>query len=345
MPLQNDDLPGISIILALRNEEEHLACCLQSLVDLDYPPDKTEILLVDGMSTDRTAEIIDRWAKADQRIRRLQNPGKIVSTGMNLGLRESRFDLVLWTSGHTLLRPDHLRKCLDTMRRTEAAAVGGVLETVAFSWIGKINAAVLSSSFGVGNARHRIGGQSGWVPAVTMALYRKESILAAGGFNESLPRSQDNDLHNRMNQIGARSYMDAGVRPTYLCRETFWGLLRQAWNNGYWNVMLTKMKSRGLNLRHFVPMAFVLVLLLLTVMAALQPQSGIVLIVFAAIYLAADLVASAFAGIRRSLLWQIPLLFFWFLALHMTYGVASWAALFRRIPAHRAKVRDTDLSS
>ena len=345
MPLQNDDLPGISIILVLRNEEEYLARCLQSLVDSDYPSDKTEILLVDGMSTDRTAEIIDRWAKLDQRIRRLQNPGKIVSTGMNLGLRESRFDLILWTSGHTLLRPDHLRKCLDMMRRTKAAAVGGVLETVAFSWIGKINAAVLSSSFGVGNAHHRIGGQSGWVPAVTMALYRKESILAAGGFNESLPRSQDNDLHNRMNQIGARSYMDAGIRPTYLCRETFGGLLRQAWNNGYWNIMLTKMRSRGLNLRHFVPMAFILVLLLLAVAAVLRPQGSIALAGLVAIYLAADLVASAFAGIRRSLLLQIPLLLLWFPALHVTYGVASWVALFSRIPAHRAKVRDTDPSS
>ena len=168
------DLPGISIILALRNEEEHLVRCLQSLANLDYPPDKTEILLVDGMSTDRTVEIIDKWAKADQRVRQLQNPGKIVSTGMNLGLRESRFDLILWTSGHALLRSDHLRKCLDTMRRTDAAAVGGVLDTVAFSWIGEINAAVLSSRFGVGDARHRIGGRSGWQPTVTMALYRKE---------------------------------------------------------------------------------------------------------------------------------------------------------------------------
>ena len=186
MASPNHDLPGISILLAVRNEAEHLDRCLQSLVALDYPTGSIEILLADGMSTDGTPEIIDRWAKTNPEIRRIQNPGLIVSTGMNLALAQCRYDLVLWTSGHTLLKPDHLRRCLSTMLRMGVAAVGGVLETAAFSPIGRINAAILSSAFGVGDARHRIGGESGWVPAVTMALYRKEAILAAGGFNESL---------------------------------------------------------------------------------------------------------------------------------------------------------------
>jgi glycosyltransferase involved in cell wall biosynthesis len=326
------DLPGVSILLALRDEEEHLELCLKSLAALDYPLDKIEIILIDGMSTDRTPEIIQRWTGNDSRIRMLQNPQRIVSTGMNLGLKEARHDLVLWTSGHALLRPSHLKQCVKTMQTTGAAAVGGVLETVGYSWIGKINAAALSSRFGVGNARHRVGGASGWETAVTMALYRKEAIFAAGGFDESLPRSQDNDLHGRMNRIGARSYRDSDIRPTYLCRETLGGLLRQAWMNGYWNVMLTRMKVSGLSPRHFVPMLFVLVLIGLSAATLFAPVCGLLLAGVAAIYLVADITASIHIGLKRRLVWSTPLLLLWFPAIHITYGLASLSALFARTP-------------
>ncbi len=328
MSIPDSELPGISIILAVRNEAEQLARTLDAIINLDYPHDRTEIILVDGMSTDETPTIIHSLSKSDARIRCLQNPGVLVSSGMNLGVSQARFELILWTSGHTLLKPDHLRKCVAVMRETNAAAVGGVLETAAYSSVGKINATILSSPFGVGNARHRIGGESGWVPAVTMALYRKDAILAAGGFDESLPRNQDNDLHERMNQQGLRSYMDASIQPVYLCRETFTGLLKQAWTNGFWNVMLTKMGRRGLNLRHFTPLLFVLLLVSLAVISLFIPPALIALIAVAGLYLLTDVIASVVAGLRRRMYWQILPMIFWFPSLHFCYGLGSWAAMF-----------------
>ncbi len=66
---KNEQLPGVSIILAVRNEAEHLDDCLRALATLDYPGDKLEILLVDGMSDDGTAGIIAEWAGRDGRIK------------------------------------------------------------------------------------------------------------------------------------------------------------------------------------------------------------------------------------------------------------------------------------
>ena len=324
---EGERTPPVSVIIPVRNEQEHLDRCLESVVSLDYPRDRIEIMLVDGMSTDDTVRIIESWIEKDSRIRVLVNPKRAVSAGMNAGLRESRYDLILWMSGHAVLPPNYLRRCVETMSETTAAAVGGTLHTVASSSIGRINAFVLSNRFGVGGSACRVGRRPGWVPIVTMALYRKDAVLRAGGWDESLPRNQDNDLHNRMNQEGERSYLITDSSPLYLCRETFSGLLRQAWKNGYWNVMLTRMGRGGLQLRHFAPMLFVGCLLFLGIASLVFPPAFYLLAGILAIYGAAASAVSLIGGIRSRFTWQMPLLPFWFLSLHLCYGLASWAAL------------------
>lgn len=325
----DETVPGVSIILAVRNEAEHLDDCLRALAQLDYPADKIEILLVDGMSDDGTAEIIADWAHRDVRIKSIQNQRKTVSCGMNLGIAAAKHDFVLWISGHAILQPAHIRQCLATMGANGAAAVGGVLTTRGTTAVGRINAAVLSNPFGVGGGAHRIGGRSGWVPVVTMALYRKAAIVNAGGFDETLQRSQDNDLHHRMNKLGLRSYLDVEVNPTYLCRNTFRGFLRQAWNNGFWNIMLSRRGHGGFSPRHFVPMAFVGGQVVLLLLGFFLPIAWWILGGALAVYLISAGAVSVFAAIKERLLWQAMVLPIWFAALHYTYGVASWAGFLR----------------
>ena len=324
-PLNNSQYPTVTAIIAVRNESEHLDDCLRAVTNLDYPNEKIEILLVDGMSTDNTPAIIAEWAKQDRRVKVLPNPQRSVSCGMNLGIAAAKSDYILWISGHAIVQPGHIKQCLATMEQTGAAAVGGVLTTRGTTAIGKINAAVLSHPFGVGGGEHRVGGRSGWVQVVTMALYRKDAILAAGGFDETLPRSQDNDLHHRMNNIGHRSYLDVAINPEYLCRNTLRGLLRQAWSNGFWNIVLTRRGHGGFSLRHYVPIAFVGGQVLLLVAAMFFKEALWILAGALGFYLACAVVASIHAAIKNRLWWQVLLLPLWFGALHYTYGLASIA--------------------
>lgn len=323
-------LPFVSIIMAVRNEAEHLEDCLRSVASLDYPPDQLEMILVDGNSTDATGEILTQWKANDKRISVLSNPKGSASAGMNLGVAAAKHDLVLWISGHSVLQPSHLRECYNTLTETGAAAVGGILTTKGTTTIGRINAAVLSHPFGVGGGKHRIGGASGWVPVVTMALYRKSSIEAVGGFDESLPRSQDNDLHDRMNKQGMRSYVNTEIRCTYLCRNTYSGLLKQAWKNGFWNIALTRQGHGGFSPRHYVPLMFVLGQVLMFIGGFFYRPLWWVVVGCLGFYALAAIAASIHAGIKSRLSWQIPLLPLWFASLHYTYGLASLKALFSR---------------
>lgn len=327
------ELPPISVLIAVRNEEKHLDACLSSVAQLDYPHDKLEIIAIDGESNDNTPAILDDWRKRDARLHVFSNSRKIVAAGMNLGLQQASHDLVLWISGHVLLKPDHLRLAVETLRKTDAAAVGGVIETVGVGEAGTLNAAVLSSRFGVGSPPHRVGSKSGWVPAVTMALYRREAILAVGGFDESLPRNQDVDLHGRLNERGFRSYLDVRMTPVYLCRDTLVALLKQAYDNGFWTIMLSRMGLSGLSLRHFVPLAFITCLVILGLTAFYFRTAALALAGMMAVYLLAALVATALATRRNRLGWRALALPLWYFLLHVAYGAGSGAALFT--PKHQ----------
>lgn len=320
-------LPAISILLAVRNEGEHIDECLASAVGLEYPRELTEIILVDGGSDDGTRGKIAEWQKRDNRIQLLDNPHAWTAAGMNIAVAAARFDLCLWISGHVILESNHLRNCVATMQTTGAAAVGGVVKTVGTTPIGQINAAVLSHRFGVGNAPHRVGAKSGWASTVTMALYRKQAILAVGGFAEQLPRNQDNDLHDRLNRQGFRAYLDVNIRPTYLCRNSLSGLLRQAAHNGFWNVMMTRMGRGGLSPRHFAPMAFVGIQLAALVCAVVYPPALWVFVGVVTAHLLAALTVALEIAVRQRFRWQWAVIPIWFVLLHWTYGLSSWRGL------------------
>src|SRR5262249_39579425 len=142
--------PFISIIVPCRNEEKHIAICLQSIIDQEYPKEKFEVIVVDGMSTDGTREILRRFVDAHQNITILDNPKKTAPAALNIGISASKADFISRIDGHASVYPDYLRNCIRTMRRTNADLVGGRMETRGSGFWGKFISDVLSSVFGVG---------------------------------------------------------------------------------------------------------------------------------------------------------------------------------------------------
>ncbi len=315
------------MVVAVRNEAREIDRCIESLLQQAYPRDSLEFIFVDGDSDDDTVQRINAWATRDDRVRLLKNPRRITSAGMNIGLKAARHELLLWTSGHTILEATHVARCVETMKRVGAAAVGGKLHTVGTTPMGRINAAVLSHTFGVGGGEHRVGDKSDWVFAVTMALYRKSALEEVGGWNESLPRNQDNELHQRLQEAGHKSYMNAEINPTYLCRNTLSALLRQAWLNGFWNVMLTRRGKRGYHLRHFIPMVFVISAVVVSAAALLLPGIRPLFLILAGLYALLALGAAIQICVKRRWWWQVAVIPFCFFLLHFTYGLASVVGL------------------
>jgi len=122
--------PTVSIIIPLFNEERYISKCLDSILSNDYPQDRLEILLIDGMSTDRSREIVQDYIKRFPFIRLLENPKRIQAAALNIGLQEAMGEIIIRMDAHTLYAPDYISRCVELLEMMEAANVGGLQRAV-----------------------------------------------------------------------------------------------------------------------------------------------------------------------------------------------------------------------
>ncbi len=331
------DAPLVSVLMPVRNEEAHIERSLGAVLAQDYPRERLQILVVDGMSEDATREMIRRLGKEHDQLELIDNPDRIVPTALNLGLRRSRGEIVVRVDGHCEIAPDYIRRCVGWLRqgiddagtRLEVHCVGGPIETVAGSPAAAAIAIGMSSPFGVGGAAFRThSGAARLVDTVAFGAYTRQALAQTGLFDEELVRNEDDEYNYRLRAWGGRILLAPDVRSRYFSR----GSLRRLWSQylqyGFWKVRVLQKCPRQMQPRHFAPPLFVASLLL---GVALSLWSWIGWALFAGVggaYAAANLAAAAATARRRG--WRhLPRLPWVFAALHSSYGLGFLAGLGR----------------
>jgi glycosyltransferase involved in cell wall biosynthesis len=211
----------VTIAIPVRNEERRLAATLRSVTAQTYPH-VVEVLVADGMSSDRTREI----AVGFPGVRVLDNPGVRQAAGLNLILDEAKGDVVVRVDGHCRLEPDYVERCVAALEATGAAMVGGAMEPVGDTATGDAIAVAMTSRIGAGPARFHVGGAPGWVDTVYLGAYRTETAREAGGYAEDVGVNEDAELAFRMAQRGG-VWFDPGIRSTYTPRASLAAVARQ----------------------------------------------------------------------------------------------------------------------
>ena len=325
-------LPRVAVVIPTLNEAATLRQTLEALLGQDYPAALYEILIVDGGSTDGTRDLAMSFHDHAVRVRLLDNPGRTTPVAVNLALRSSDADTILWLSGHCLISPNYLRESATALAGTPNRATGGFLEVRGEGVRGALNAIVLSSRFGTGNSTFRFSRETGKTQSITFALFDRQTLLELGGLDESLARNQDNDLVARLTARGV-TYWRVDATATYLAPRTFTGLWRRAFLNGAWSVWGHRRGRGGHSWWHFVPMAMVGAGVTLAVMAVaglnLAPWC---LSVLAVIYGLLALGSAIGIAVPRNAYWAIPILPLLFFIHHAIYGLGSWSAVMRPNP-------------
>jgi succinoglycan biosynthesis protein ExoA len=85
----------VSVLVPVRNEERYIGVCLESILAQDYPPEKLEILVMDGNSTDGTVSIVRNFAKTTGQVRCINNPGQLASAALNIGILASAGSILI----------------------------------------------------------------------------------------------------------------------------------------------------------------------------------------------------------------------------------------------------------
>lgn len=243
----------VSYVMPVLNEADYIEAALASIVAQDHPGE-FEIVLAVGPSTDGTAAIVERLAKADPRIRLVENAGVDIPIGLNLAIAASRHPIIVRVDAHTELAPGYTSRAVATLDRTGAASLGGVMIAVGKPGLQTAVAHAYNSRYGLGGgAYHGEHATEGPAESAYMGVMRADALREIGGFDETLRRGEDWELNYRLRQAGHIVWLDPLLRVNYWPRNTLTKLRRQFFATGVWRGELVRRLGARNPLRFFAP--------------------------------------------------------------------------------------------
>jgi len=324
---------NISILIPIYNEEKYISECIESILKSDYNKGNMEIILIDGGSNDKTLKIINKYYKKYNFIKILHNEKKIVPVAMNIGIKEAKGEYIIRLDAHASYPTDYFSKLIYWHKDLDADNVGGIWITDVINKNTYSNAIkkILSNKFGVGSAKFRIGIENiEEVDTVPFGCYKKEAFNKYGLYDERLVRNQDIELNKRIINSGGKIYLLPNVSCTYYARENFTDLARNNFANGKWNILTAYFTKtvKSLSLRHFIPLIFVLSLILPIIFSIFIPIVWWISPISLASYLALVIIISIKLNSKET---SLLYLIMGFLILHLSYGLGSLVGIFSSI--------------
>jgi len=251
------------------NEARYLETAIKTVLDQDYAGEK-ELILALGPSTDGTDELVARLSAADPRITSVHNPDTDIPVGLNLAIKASRFPIIVRVDAHSELEPGYTSRAVETLERTGAANVGGIMHARGKTAFQSAAARGYNSRFGLGGARYHGGGDEGQAESAYLGVFRREVLTEVGYFDESIRRGEDWELNLRIRAAGHAVWFDPALQVTYWPRENWSKLVRQFCATGIWRGELVRRYGGRNPWRFFVPPVLVLTVLASVILGVLQ---------------------------------------------------------------------------
>ena len=262
--------PLVSIIVPCYNEQATIRMLLDALYAQSYPRQLMEVVISDGMSTDRTRKLIEDFQRdhPDLLVRLLDNRRRLIPAGLNQAAVAARGEFIVRLDAHSMPHPEYVSRCWEARCTGLGDNVGGVWEIRPGGqhWQARSIAAAASHPLGVGDARYRLGGSAQVVDTVPFGAFRSSLVKQIGGFDETLPTNEDYEFNVRVRQEGGRVYLDPTIRSTYIARQSFGALAGQYWRYGYWKARMLRRYPETFRWRQLAG-GFVLSFLILGVLA------------------------------------------------------------------------------
>ena len=333
--------PFISIVIPCRNEQQFIGRCLNSIIAQNYPKERLEVLVIDGDSQDNTRHIIGTYAAKEPYIRMLNNPDKMQNLALNIGILNSKGDIIMRMDAHSEYKYNYVSEAISALAKYGADNVGGRWVTLPRdnTMIAQAICAATSCYFGVGNAYYRllsldknkpVLNKPKWDINVPYFCCRREVFDKVGLIDEKLDYSEDIDFRRRLKAAGFRTLFVPTMECYYYMRTDLKSFLRHMFHNGYWVLHPLNLTSGiSFSLRHVVPLAFLTFIVSMLTISWWFPISWILLVVVVGFYFLLAFYFS-FRLARRersvSIFFLLPFIFY---LLHVTYGAGSFVALLK----------------
>jgi glycosyltransferase involved in cell wall biosynthesis len=313
------------------NEEKYIEQVITDIIEQDYPSDLLEVMFVEGGSTDNTIEIIKEKCKDLPNFKLIYNPFRYVPYAVNIGTKEAKGEIIILMGSHATYPSNYISVLVSNLISLQADNVGVSCITDTLNSTPKANAIkkLLSAPLGVGDSFFRIGTKEPMeVDTVAFGCYKKETLIKMSGFNNHLIRNQDIEFNKRLKRAGGKIYLVPETSFTYYAREDFKGLAMNNFNNGLWNIVtvyITRHLS-SLSLRHFVPLLFILSLIIPVILGLLLNTWFMLFSALTFLLYNVFVISACLKMYDKST--RFIYLYWGFYILHFSYGIGSFCGLF-----------------
>jgi succinoglycan biosynthesis protein ExoA len=323
----------VTVVIPARNEEGFLGGCLDSVRAQDYR--NLQIVVVDGASTDKTADVVRARMAADDRIELLTNPHRTIPRSLNQGVAAARGRWLVRVDAHSTVPADYVSIAVERLREGVWGGVGGRKDGVGKTSAGRAIAVAMGSRFGVGNSTYHHGTEPQEVDHLPFGAYPVELIRRHGGWDESLVANEDFEFDYRLRQAGEKLLFEPRMTIHWHCRQSLPDLYRQYRRYGQGKVDVVRRHPTSMSARHMVPPALVAYSALGAVVAMRHPGRSALMLAPYAVAIAAATAQTASRLESRGDQIKLPGAF---VAMHVGWGVGFWEGV-RRVSWEQLKGR------
>ena len=266
------EAPLVTVGIPCLNEERYIARCLDGVLAQDYPGE-VEIIVADGGSSDRTREILDRYARQHSHVRWIPNSRRLQSAGMNEIICVAEGDVIVRLDAHAQYATDYVRRCIEVLARTGADNVGGAQRARAETRFQRALCAALDSKLGMGGAAYRSDTAEGYVDTVFCGAFRREVFDRVGMYDPQAITNEDAELNQRILEAGGRIYLSRDIVAYYYPRGSYASLSKQYFRYGMGRARTLLKRGRFPTIRPVIPFLMVLGGSSLLVLRPLAPST------------------------------------------------------------------------
>lgn len=317
----------VSVVIPVFNEEKYIKNLLESLIFQDYCKENLEIILVDGMSSDKTREITNLYVQKYDYIKLVNNHKKTVQHGLNIGISNAVGKYIVRMDAHSEYEKDYISKCIEYLEKTDATNVGGPMVAVGKTRLQKIIAAAYHSKFALGGGRNHDKNYQGYVDTVFLGAFRKQDILKLNLYDINLTKNEDDDLCYRMTKNNMKIYMIPEIKSKYYPRDNIKDLFAQYYDYGLWKIAVIKKHKKPARISHIVPALFVAFLVLFGIFSVFSKIISSIFYIIMSLYLILNIYFS-FRKNKLNFYDKIVLIWVHFV-LHVSYGLGFLVGIFK----------------
>lgn len=321
----------VSLCVVAYNEESFLPNLLKDLANQTYPHQLTEVVLIDGRSTDNTRKIMDEFKENNESfmsVQVLDNPKRIQAAGWNIAITNATGDVIIRIDAHTHIPAEFTAKNMELQESGEYVT-GGVRPCLIENqtlWK-KMLLEVENSMFGSSMSKSRRSQEKAYVKSMFHAAYRREVFEKVGGFNEHLLRTEDNEIHYRIRQAGYKLCFDPSIQSFQYARNSLKRMIKQKYGNGYWIGITLGVCSGCISVYHMVPFAFVGAIVVTSILASLGFwQLAALMWSCYLLFAISQMIVSTINKKASALTIMMPILF---LLMHISYGIGTFVGLMK----------------